>query len=184
MQSPSDPAPTIEKLVRDHGPAVERFLRARLDPASASDIYQEVWRAAQSGLSGLKQHSRPLVWLLGIARNKMLDARGSPKMEQLWSQLSRPGPEGSLLGLHKPATPVSVVLERERNEAVRAALLCLSAEDRELLDLRYVVGLKPGEIAEVIGDASPNTISQRVVRAARRMRDALRDRELLHSRRS
>jgi DNA-directed RNA polymerase specialized sigma24 family protein len=50
--------------------------------------------------------------------------------------------------------------------------------------LRYVVGLKPGEIAEVIGDASPNTISQRVVRAARRMRDALRDQELLHSRRS
>jgi RNA polymerase sigma factor (sigma-70 family) len=70
------------------------------------------------------------------------------------------------------------VLERERAEGARAALLSLSAEDRELLDLRYVAGLKPAEIAEVIGDASPNTISQRIVRAARRMRDALREHKL------
>lgn len=182
MQSPSDPALTIEELVREHGPAVERYLRARLDAASASDIYQEVWRAAQSGLHGLKQHSRPLVWLLGIARNKILDARCSPRMEQLWSQLSRPGPQGSVLGLHRPATPASMVLERERAEAVRAALLSLSAEDRELLDLRYVAGLKPAEIAEVLGDASPNTISQRIVRAAKRMRDALREHEFPSSR--
>jgi RNA polymerase sigma-70 factor (ECF subfamily) len=182
MQPPSDPAFTIEKLVREHGPAVERFLRARLDAASARDIYQEVWRAAQSGLPGLKQRSRPLVWLLGIARNKILDARCSPKMEQLWSQLSRPGPHGSLLGLRKPATPASVVMERERTEAVRAALLSLSPEDRELLDLRYVAGLKPAEIAELIGDASPNTISQRTVRAAKRLRDALSGNELFPSR--
>ena len=80
------------------------------------------------------------------------------------------------------ATPASVVLERERAEAVRAALLSLSAEDRELLDLRYVAGLQPAEIAEVIGDASPNTISQRIVRAARRLRDALRGHELFPSR--
>lgn len=75
-----------------------------------------------------------------------------------------------------------MVLERERAEAVRAALLSLSAEDRELLDLRYVAGLKPAEIAEVLGDASPNTISQRIVRAAKRMRDALREHEFPSSR--
>jgi len=178
MPSPSEPAFTVEKLVREHGPALVRYLRARLDAASASDVYQEVWRAAQSGLPGLKHHSRPLVWLLGIARHKILDARGSPKMEQLWSQLSRPGPHASLMGVRRPSTPASVVLERERAEGVRAALLSLSAEDRELLDLRYVAGLKPTEIAEVIGDASPNTISQRIVRAARRMRDALRAQRL------
>ena len=181
MSDTRDTQAQVEQWVHEHGREVERFLRSRLDAAAAHDAYQEVWRAAQAGLNGLKSSSRPLVWLLGIARNKVLDARRAPVMEELGSELSRPGPLGSLLGLRRPVTPVSAALERERREALRAALSRLSSEDRELLDLRSVAGLKPAEIAEVLGDASPNTVSQRIVRAARRLRDELLKHELFAS---
>ena len=173
---------TVDALLQKHGPCVERFIRARLDPASASDVYQDVWHTAQTGLAELKHSSRALAWLLAIARNKILALRDRPKMEPFSSQLSSLGARGFLLGLRQPATPASIVLEGERAGAVRSALLRLSEADRELLELRYVAGLKPAEIAEVIGDASPNTIAQRVVRAARRLRDALKEKELFASR--
>jgi RNA polymerase sigma-70 factor (ECF subfamily) len=176
-------AVNVDGLLRKHGPYLERFIRSRLDPASASDVYQDVWQTAQTGLAELKHGSRSLAWLLAIARNKILALRERPKLETLSSQLSASSARGSLLGLRRPATPASIVLEGERARAVRLALSHLSEDDRELLELRYVTGLKPAEIAEVIGDASPNTIAQRVVRAARRLRDLLKEKELFASRR-
>ncbi len=172
MRDANDVQRQVDQWVREHGRQAERYLRSRVDAASSHDAYQEVWQAVQAGLSGLKSPSRPLVWILGIARNKVLDAHQVPAMEELGSELSRPGPLGSLLGLRRPTTPISAALEHERKEALRAALSRLSPEDRELLDLRFVAGLKPAEIAEVLGEA-PNTISQRIVRAARRLRQEL-----------
>jgi RNA polymerase sigma-70 factor (ECF subfamily) len=56
----------------------------------------------------------------------------------------------------EPADPIA---EFERLNLVRQALTTLNAEDRKILSLTLVDGLKPGEIAQRLG------LSSEVVRA-------------------
>jgi RNA polymerase sigma-70 factor (ECF subfamily) len=65
-------------------------------------------------------------------------------------------------------TPEVVVLRRERDRTMLAALERLRPDDQELLRLAWWDGLSHAEVAEVVG-CSTQTVSQRIHRAARRV---------------
>lgn len=53
----------------------------------------------------------------------------------------------------------------------------MEPDQRELLELRFVFDLKPAEIADLLGAPGSNAISQRIVRAANRLRQLLQQME-------
>ncbi len=165
----------VEVLYRSHGSDVKRFVRDRVGAHAAADVCQEVWAAVATGLSGFRFDAEPRVWLLGIARHKSLDAwrRAGAAAESLHSDLARGGPLASLLGVHTAPTPTRELSRKERAASLRAALDALAEDERELLELRFGLGLKPAEISAVLGGVAPNTISQRILRTVRRLRAAL-----------
>ena len=141
-------ATAFEQLVVAHGPAVHRYLVAQLrDDAEALDVFQETLAAAWRGLPGLRQPERFRSWLAGIATNKVADAirRRRPRR----TDRSRGGrPRGSEL------------LE------AREALASLDPRFREVLLLRYLLGLSEEEVAAAL-DVRVGTVKSRTARARR-----------------
>ena len=71
-------------------------------------------------------------------------------------------------------TPLEALLRDERTQALRGALLELSAASREVLILRYGDGLKHGEIAALLG-LRPDAVKQRASRALRELEAKLKE---------
>ncbi len=160
-----------------HADELARFVRARRK-VDADDLVQDVWAAVRRTLAGFRFEATPRGWLFTIARRKLIDAwREQDGVLGLDEQLAD---DEALLGL--ASSPRSQALRAERRAAVQRALAGLDGGERELLELRYVSGLKPAEIAEVQGEKA-NTVAQRLVRALRRLREALLADELFASRR-
>ena len=147
---------------------VQRFVasRSRDRPDRVDDVCQEVWTAVRRAIGRYRVEASPRGWVLSIARRKLIDAwRDDQPVVPLEDSLV----DAPALGR---TSARSRLVREERRAALRAVLATLSAGDRELLELRYAVGLKPGEIAESWG-LDANTVSQRLVRAVRRLREAL-----------
>ena len=158
-------------LYREHAADIERYVRRRVPASDVDDVCQEVWLAARQALDRYRNDCAPKVWLRVLARTKVVDLwrRRPETASTLSSTLS--GEANTILG--KPPTTPSKKLARARaNEALARALAAIDEEDREMIALRFLDGLKPAEIAIVLG-ARPNTVSQRIVRAVRRLRELL-----------
>lgn len=163
-----------------HGPAVARFVRARRRD-DADDVLQDIWVAVGRTLAGFRFEASPRGWLLTIARRKLIDAwREHQPVVGLDDQLADDDAVVALQGV--ASSPRSAALRDERRGAVQRALATLAPDERELLELRYVGELTPAEIGEAL-EQRANTVSQRLVRALRRLRAALIADEVFASRR-
>jgi RNA polymerase sigma-70 factor (ECF subfamily) len=163
-----------------HGDEVRRFIAARRS-SGVDDVAQEVWTAVGRTLARFRFEASPRGWILSIARRKLIDAwREEDPVVGLGDELADDPAVIEAAGA--VSSPRSKVLREERRAAVQRALASLEADEREMLELRYVTGLKPGEIAEVLGERA-NTVSQRLVRALRRLRAAIVADEVFASRR-
>jgi RNA polymerase sigma-70 factor (ECF subfamily) len=167
------------RLLHDtYGGEVTRFVRARR-PADAADVTQEIWAAVARTLPGFRFEATPRGWILTIARRKVTDAwREDEPVTGLDDELTDDAAVVELTA----SSPRSQALRAERRAAVQRALATLDEGERELLELRYVTGLKPAEIGDIL-DERANTVSQRLVRALRRLREALIADELFASQR-
>lgn len=145
-----------------HGATVYGFLRRALgDTGEAEDVFQqvmlEVWRR---GPDYDPARASLLTWVMTIARSRAIDAR----------RRRRPEP-------HDPDTlpvePTDAGLD-DLAERWRLAdyLGRLTADEREVLHLRFHVGLSQTEIAERTG-IPLGTIKTRMVRGLERLRDML-----------
>jgi RNA polymerase sigma-70 factor (ECF subfamily) len=108
------------------------------DPHDAEDIAQGVFAKLITGIGKYERRSSPFVaWLLRVSRNAALD--------HIRARRVLPFPEiqaddgGGEQASH------------ERAIAVRQALEQLPEEQREVLLLRQVAGLSPGQIADLLG---------------------------------
>jgi RNA polymerase sigma factor (sigma-70 family) len=159
-----------------------RYLRFLRPTASIEDLCQEVWLAAGRALPRFRFRSMARTWLFGIARRRLSYERRKRRASRfLPLPTSRDGLEQRLtfevLGLRRPSTPSSGLRRKLRATALEAELTRLNPADRELLELRFVAGLKPSGIVQVLNlGASPNTISQRLVRLTRLLRRRLQSR--------
>ncbi|MGV3720652.1 MAG: RNA polymerase sigma factor [Actinomycetota bacterium] len=132
----------------------------------AEDVTSQVFTAAFQTLPRFRGQCHPRVWLLGIARRKIVDAyrRRKVRRETLESELSAadlsqtaasPGAEAN--------DPATVFLRAESQRAVRQVMAELKEEQREALLLQYVEGLTIAEIAAVMGRSpgAANSLLQR-----------------------
>jgi RNA polymerase sigma-70 factor, ECF subfamily len=144
----------FEQLVVRHGPALHRYLAVRLrDPRDALDAFQESLTAAWLALPRLRTPDRFWPWLVGIAVHKAADAKRGPA----------------------PATEQRDEPGRHDESALelREAIAALPDHLRDVLLLRYLVGLSEEEAAAALG-VRVGTVKSRSARARAALRELLR----------
>lgn len=157
----------LAELYRRLESSVYAFAVSRLgDPDQAGEVLHEVmlevWRRAGS----FRGDSRPLTWILGIARYKILDAQ---RRSRRWRPEPPPDHE-----VPDPGAPAAFErLQRDdRRDAVRSALAGLSPDHREVLHLAFYQDLSYPEISRLL-DIPEGTVKTRVFHAKKAMRSRL-----------
>jgi RNA polymerase sigma-70 factor (ECF subfamily) len=153
-------AAAFRRLHREFGPMVHGLLLARVDPATADDLTQEVFLSAWRRLDRLHEPRAWPAWLATIARNRALD------------HVRRDRP-------HQNLPPESVLSTAQGDAAIRAEAEQLLERIRELPDaylepliLRLVEGLSGPEIAEHMG-LSPGYVRVNLHRGMKLLRERL-----------
>jgi len=126
-------ASAFDSLVRDRGPDLYRYLLIRLgNESDARDALQETIIDAWTGLPKLKAPESCWPWLVTIAKRKAhAIARKRPRVVDVDLDLLPHADESTL--------------------EVRDAIVRLRPIQREILVLRYVLGLSEREAADALG---------------------------------
>jgi RNA polymerase sigma-70 factor, ECF subfamily len=107
------------------------------DEHEAEDVTQHVFAKLITTLGKYDERGVPFfAWLLRIARNVAIDHLRANRML----------PTDTVFD-----ADASSVTDSDQSETVRAALASLPDDQREVVILRHVVGLTPGEIADRLG---------------------------------
>jgi RNA polymerase sigma-70 factor (ECF subfamily) len=145
----------FEELVVRHGQRVYRYLAVQLRHESdADDALQDTLTAAWRGLPSLRSAERFRPWLLGIASNKAADAARRRQTTTAAEGVSSSPDDSAMLEL-------------------RDAVAGLPHHLREVVLLRYLVGLSEAEVAEALG-VRLGTVKSRGARARRALMQVLR----------
>jgi RNA polymerase sigma-70 factor (ECF subfamily) len=165
----SGDAEAFRKLFQAYAPRVKAYMmRQGSDANTAEDLAQEtllaVWRKA-SLYSGDKGSAT--TWIYTIARNLRIDRL---RREVAWQPL----PEGANDEPADDPAPDEALAERQRRDRVRAILVGLPAEQRDVVTLSYVDGLSHSEIAERLG-LPLGTVKSRMRLAYEKIREAVED---------
>jgi RNA polymerase sigma-70 factor, ECF subfamily len=143
------------RLFRQLAPLVHGVLLARVRPAEADDLMQDVFLTALEKIGTLRDGAAFGGWLCMIARNRAADFhRGRRKMVEIPDDLGR----------HDA--------ERAEAERVLRAIQALPEAYRETLVLRLVEGLSGPEIAEQVG-LTPESVRVNLHRGMKMLRERL-----------
>jgi RNA polymerase sigma-70 factor, ECF subfamily len=142
-------------------------LRRVPHPEEAEDITAEVFAAAFVGLPHFRGECPPYLWLLTIARRKIIDAsrRRAARRETLASELGDDAEDATAIweALAGSEGPEAALTRGEARQVLRRLLGELKEEQREALVLQYGERLSVAEIAVVMGrsPAAVNSLLQR-----------------------
>ncbi len=161
-----DEAALVALYDRYAGLACAVALRVLGDRELAEEVVQDTflrcWRGVETYRTG---RGRVAGWLVGIARNRAIDALRSrshqARLREGTDLADRPPPDG----MGEP-TATDLVLLRE---AVGAALAALPAGQRQMIELAYYAGLSQSEIARALGEPL-GTVKTRTRAAMDRLR--------------
>lgn len=153
-----------ETLVREHEAAVFRLAYLLVgDADAAQDVAQDAFVRAYQQLNRFDP-ARPFrPWVLHITRNLARNHRRS---------LSRYVAAAQRLFLNAPRAAASAETEQFQQQEARAlwdAIRRLSAQEQEVIYLRYMLELSVRETAEVL-NIPPGTVKSRLSRALRRLK--------------
>jgi RNA polymerase sigma-70 factor (ECF subfamily) len=155
----------VGKLSQLHQPRLRRAVAARLDRRvlarlDPSDVVQDVLLEAARRLPEyLGAAEMPFfLWLRAIAMSRLIDVhrRNTAGKRNVEREIGPPPlNEESVCDLAeclagRRSSPSVQVMRREQRDQVRSALARLEPAARELLVMRYVEDLSPGEIAAVL----------------------------------
>ncbi|MFT3916900.1 MAG: sigma-70 family RNA polymerase sigma factor [Anaeromyxobacteraceae bacterium] len=174
-----DEAGAAELALRDHGPAVLRYLLGLLrDPDDADDAFsmfaEQVWRRIGTfrGPGGFE------VWLFRIAFREAMRLR-----DEAWRRRKRALPSTDAHRIAAEVRRTASVSRERRLDALEQLRAALSLEDQHLLVLRVDHGLSFGEIAGTLGEGEAPleeaTVRKRYERAKARLARAARAAGLL-----
>lgn len=134
------------------------ILRSRQD---AEDVTQETFVRAFLGADGYRSSGKPMAWLLTIAKHLSYEKhRGAGRIVAL--------PDTAWL------EAAAGELSPEERVVVRAAMECLSDEERQIVTLHAVSGLKHREIGDLLGLPLPTVLSK-YHRALKKLRSELKE---------
>jgi len=137
--------------------------------SAIDDLFQQVWIKTMKNLHRYHDRERFLAWLFSIARNTALDYFRRQKRNYIFSELDRDDtPEVENASQDEPWRDMD---RTELLEAVEAALMLLSPEQREVFVMRQD-GLSFKEIAK-IHDCSINTALARMQYAMKNLQKEL-----------
>lgn len=147
-------------FVRHHR-EVYAYCRRRTDVQTAADCAAETFLVAWRRLDDVPDGDAALGWLYGVARRVLANEyRRTRRWRSLLTRLRRTDPPPD-------PTPEVVVVRRERDQTVLAAMKRLRPQDQELLYLALWEELPHTEIADLLG-CSTQAVTQRLYRATRR----------------
>lgn len=150
------------RLFERHHREVYAYCRRRTDAATAADAAAETFTVAWRRLADVPDGEAALGWLYGVARRVLANEfRSGRRRRRLAQRLvgNDPVPD---------PTPEVMVVRRERDAEVTAAMAHLRAEDRELLQLALWEHVSHAELATMLG-CSTQAVTQRIYRATRRV---------------
>lgn len=144
---------------------VYRYLYSRLGSRQdAQDLTSQVFLAALEGLPRYRPQGHFAAWLFSIARHKAAD------------HFRRRGSEIPLDPALEMAAadddPATGALRAEARQALRAQIGRLTADEQELLRLRFVSELSFAEMARLLG-GKEEAVKKRVYRLLARLEDQL-----------
>ena len=128
----------------------------------AQDVMVTLWRKSAS-FDPAKAGAA--TWIFTIARNRRIDLIRRERRPE-------PDPQDPMYRPESPDDPQQVVLREDRDRAVREALSCLTADQRETVRLSFFTGLSHGEIAEQL-EVPLGTVKSRIRLAFTRLRSVL-----------
>lgn len=182
-------AAAVDVLFQRNRNRLSQMIRLRMDPRmrgriDPSDVIQETLVAASQRLPRYATE-RPLPfypWLRQIAWEKLVHLHDrhlrASKRSVAREQFFRPGisDESALELAHRlvgtTSSPSADAVRQEVRERVRQSLEELSADDREVLLLRYLEQMSSKEIGAIL-DVSEAAVNMRHMRALERMRRVL-----------
>lgn len=166
LMNPQDVSVLIGNAYDLYADAIFRHLYLRLgNRERAKELMQDTFIRAMQYMKRGTPIENIRAFLYKIANNVMIDDIRKKKSLSL-DELAESGfePEGS------SEKEIHTMLEGTR---VAAVLQLLRKEDRDLVIMRFVDGMKPQEIGEILGIES-NTISVRIHRALKELKSHLR----------
>lgn len=145
----------------EYGDAIFRFCLMKVSNKElAEDMTQEVftryWQYVRNG----KEMTNTRSFLYTIANNMAKDRYKKKKSESLDTYMESTG--------HEPASQESTQQYAMYHELI-LAIEDMEEKDKEVLLLRYVEGLDPKDIAEILKETA-NVVSVRINRAEKRLR--------------
>lgn len=175
------------EIYTTHYPAIFRYVKGRVfDQATAEDLASEVFLRALKAISSYQYRGRPLLaWLYRIASNTV--ASHQRQLLGSWGRGFKEGlnmprrairllmgqaPAGDSELLAAPGGPDDPATTVDRLD-LRDALAKLTAAQREVVILRFKVGLSTAEVADVMGK-KPAAIYSLQARALLALREQLR----------
>ncbi len=138
------------------------YCRRRTDSHTASDAAAETFLVAWRRIDDVPEGDAALRWLYGVARRVLSNEfRHDRRRRGLLSRLRRSDSEPD-------PTPEVVVVRREQDLQVLAAMARTRPEDQEVLCLALWEQVPHAEIADMLG-CSTQAATQRIYRATRRV---------------
>ena len=172
-------AGSFDALYARHRGGVYRYLlRHGVRPATADEMFQDIWLSVVRSHRSYVPSARFATWLYRIAHNRLVDHwRASGPLvlaadlvadaDDATDPLDRhPGPRGS--------EPETGAVSRELGVRINAALAALPPAQRDAFLLHQEAGLGLAAIAELTG-AGVETVKSRVRYALDKLRAELRD---------
>jgi len=161
----------LQTILQQVAPAVHRFgLRMCRHEADADEVMQDTLLAITKNLSSFEGRSSLTSWVFTLARTACSRRRRGQKNQPHVSDEDAPEPIA-----HEP-NPEEAAANRQLADRVTAAIDSLSAEQREVLQLRDVEGLSGDETAAALGvslDAMKSRLHRARAALERKLRSAL-----------
>ena len=158
----------METFYKRHASSIYRFAFRRMgDAALADEVVNDTLHQAWVSASTFSGQSSPKTWLLGIAKNKILDAlRSKGKLEARQQDLS--DEETEEFADTAPGA-YAQLLAKQQGQHLSQCFDELPVEQRDCMHLSFVEGLSLAEIAEIMTIPAA-TVATRVHHAKRKLR--------------
>jgi len=162
----------FDAVVRQHQPAVFRFLLASLrEPEAAENLTQECFLNAYRARQSFRGAASVRTWLMRIAVNLLRDHRRSARL-QFWRRAAQTSLDAGFTGdwLADPrSSPEADAAAREQVRAVWRAAAELPERQRTVFLLRFVEEMEIREIAAAAG-IQEGTVKAHLFRAVEAVR--------------
>mgnify|MGYP001590228315 CR=1 FL=1 len=140
----------FERLVREYGDRIFRFVRRLVGARHAEDVAQDVLIRVHRSVASYEPTGSFDSWLFTIANNLCIDHLRRNRPERREGSLDAEEGEPHVPD-HREAGPMAALEDREIQEALRRAVAALPVDQRQVFLMREAGGLTFEAIASALG---------------------------------